>query len=78
MTTEPGEQSSSTSAVPATFASDGFLDDLDQRNIPPGCHLPLRTERELKKEGNDWYAVFKPRVKRVLDVNLMIHERLVC
>jgi general transcriptional corepressor TUP1 len=35
---------------------------------------------ELMKEGNDWFAVFNPQVKRVLDVSLMhtlVHERYV-
>jgi glucose repression regulatory protein TUP1 len=36
---------------------------------------------ELKKDGSDWFAVFNPKVKRVLDVNLvhtLIHESVVC
>lgn len=48
----------------------GFLDDLDPHNVPP----------ELKKEGSDWFAVFNPKVKRVLDVSLvhtLMHERYV-
>jgi general transcriptional corepressor TUP1 len=35
---------------------------------------------EFKKEGNDWFAIFNPKVKRVLDVTLvhtLMHERLV-
>ena len=45
-----------------------FFDELDPHNVPP----------ELKKEGSDWFAVFNPKVKRVLDVNLvhtLLHER---
>jgi glucose repression regulatory protein TUP1 len=48
----------------------GFPDDLDIHNYPP----------ELKKEGSDWFAIFNPKVKRVLDVSLvhtLMHERLV-
>jgi len=37
-----------------------FLDDLDLHNVPP----------ELREKGSDWFAVFNPKVKRVLDVNL--------
>jgi len=43
---------------------------MDINNIPP----------ELKKEGSDWFAIFNPKVKRVLDVSLvhtLMHERLV-
>lgn len=46
----------------------GFPDDLDPHNVPP----------ELKKEGSDWFAIFNPKVKRVLDVSLvhtLMHER---
>jgi len=44
------------------------LGDLDPSTLPPG----------LKKEGGDWFAVFNPEVKRVLDVSLvhtLAHER---
>lgn len=37
--------------------------------------------KELKKEGSDWLAIFNPKVKRVLDVNLvhtLMHESVVC
>lgn len=47
-----------------------FVDDIDIHTIPP----------EFKKDGPDWFAVFNPKVKRVLDVNLvhtLVHERLV-
>ena len=36
---------------------------------------------EYKKEGNDWFAILTPKVKRVLDVTLahsLMHERCVC
>jgi general transcriptional corepressor TUP1 len=45
-----------------------FLDDLDPLSVPP----------ELKKEGSDWFAIFNPKIKRALDVNLvhtLNHER---
>ena len=48
-----------------------FPEDLDIHTIPP----------EYKMEGSDWYAVFNPKVKRVLDVQLvhnLMHERCVC
>ena len=43
------------------------MDDLDPATLPP----------ELKKDGSDWWAVFNPNTKRVLDVSLkhsLIHE----
>lgn len=49
-------------------ASLANLSDLDPDDVP----------RELKKEGSDWLAIFNPKVKRVLDVNLvhtLMHER---
>jgi glucose repression regulatory protein TUP1 len=47
-----------------------FPDDLDPHNVAP----------EYKKEGSDWFAVFNPKVKKGLDVNLthtLMHERFV-
>ncbi|KZP33848.1 WD40 repeat-like protein [Athelia psychrophila] len=44
---------------------------MDPENVPP----------EMKKDGSDWSAVFNPKVKRVLDVNLvhtLMHESVVC
>jgi len=38
-----------------------FLDDFDIHSVPP----------EFKKEGSDWSAAFNPKVKKVLDVNLV-------
>ncbi|KIL56012.1 hypothetical protein M378DRAFT_51282, partial [Amanita muscaria Koide BX008] len=46
-------------------------DELDIHNVPP----------EYKREGTDWCAVFNPKVKRVLDVQLvhnLVHESVVC
>ena len=46
-----------------------FLDDLDPSTLPP----------EFKREGSDWFAVFNPKAKQVLDVSLvhtLVHERL--
>lgn len=56
--------------VPLGAGSGSFPDDLDPHNVPP----------ELKKEGSDWFAIFNPKVKRVLDVSLvhtLMHERYV-
>ena len=55
---------------PATPSASGgaFLDDINPETLPP----------DLKKEGPDWFAIFNPKVKRVLDVNLtntLNHER---
>lgn len=53
---------------PSMFSEAEFLDGIDPANCPP----------ELKKEGSDWFAVWNPKVKRVLDVNLvhtLSHER---
>jgi len=55
----------------ASQAPTPFPDDLDPHSLPP----------ELKKEGSDWFAVFNPKVKRVLDVSLvhtLVHESVVC
>ncbi|KAF8720188.1 hypothetical protein AX14_011213 [Amanita brunnescens Koide BX004] len=44
---------------------------MDIHHIPP----------EYKREGTDWYAIFNPKVKRVLDVQLvhnLPHEGVVC
>ncbi|KAH9024307.1 hypothetical protein EDB85DRAFT_276626 [Lactarius pseudohatsudake] len=38
-----------------------FLEELDPLSVPP----------ELKKEGRDWFAVFNPKIKRALDINLV-------
>ncbi|PBK61591.1 WD40 repeat-like protein [Armillaria solidipes] len=63
---------SSGSLMPTNTSGTGsFLDDIDPQNVP----------QELKKEGSDWFALFNPKVKRVLDVNLvhtLMHESVVC
>ncbi|KAH9172900.1 WD40-repeat-containing domain protein [Lactarius sanguifluus] len=38
-----------------------FLEELDPLSVPP----------ELKKEGRDWFAIFNPKIKRALDINLV-------
>ncbi|EST04978.1 WD40 repeat [Kalmanozyma brasiliensis GHG001] len=47
------------------------LSDMDPDEIP----------KDLKKEGADWLAIFNPKIKRTLDVNLVhtfLHESVVC
>ncbi|KAF2733493.1 transcriptional repressor rco-1 [Polyplosphaeria fusca] len=47
------------------------LADLEAESLPA----------EFKKEGNDWFAVFNPRTRRVLDVDLihnLPHQSVVC
>ncbi|KDN45299.1 WD40 repeat-like protein [Tilletiaria anomala UBC 951] len=64
-----GEQAAA--AVVAGNASLANLSDLDPDEVP----------KDLKKEGSDWLAIFNPKVKRVLDVNLvhtLMHESVVC
>ena len=42
---------------------------------------PDRLRPDQKREGQDWFAVFNPRVPRVLDVELihnLQHESVVC
>jgi general transcriptional corepressor TUP1 len=58
-----------TAATPGATSS--FPEEFNVDNILP----------EFKKEGNDWFAIFNPKVERVLDVNLvhtLKHERCVC
>jgi glucose repression regulatory protein TUP1 len=70
----PGESSASSSALVHAGANpspSSFPDDIDLHNIPP----------DLKQDGSDWFAVFNPKVKRVLDVKLvhtLMHESVVC
>ncbi|KAK5169944.1 hypothetical protein LTR04_005512, partial [Oleoguttula sp. CCFEE 6159] len=48
-----------------------MLADLEVDQLPPN----------LKREGSDWFAIFNPRVRRVLDVNLvhnLPHSSVVC
>jgi len=47
------------------------LAELDPEQLPP----------QLKREGPDWYAVYNPNVRRVLDVGLVhnfVHSSVVC
>lgn len=69
---EPGPPSGSatdnTGLLAPISENSSFLDDLDPLSVPP----------ELKREGSDWFAIFNPKIKRVLDVNLvhtLHHER---
>ncbi|KAF2421256.1 WD40 repeat-like protein [Tothia fuscella] len=42
---------------------------------------PDTAPQHLKREGPDWYAVFNPRIRRLLDVDLvhnLIHTSVVC
>ncbi|KAF8320380.1 WD40 repeat-like protein [Clavulina sp. PMI_390] len=51
--------------------SDNPLADLEPDQVRP----------EHKKEGSDWWAIFNPRLPKVLDVNLSLtltHESVVC
>ncbi|KAF8248884.1 WD40 repeat-like protein [Wilcoxina mikolae CBS 423.85] len=59
------------SPVPALPAVGNNLADLDPERIPPS----------QKKEGSDWFALFNPRVPRLLDVDLvhtLDHHSVVC
>jgi glucose repression regulatory protein TUP1 len=47
------------------------LAELGPNDVPP----------QFKREGEDWFAIFNPRVRRQLDVDLMhtlVHESVVC
>ncbi|KAL0262109.1 general transcription repressor [Diplodia seriata] len=42
---------------------------------------PDHVDERFKREGGDWFAIFNPRVRRVLDVNLvhtLPHQSVVC
>ncbi len=42
---------------------------------------PDQMRSDQKREGNDWFAVFNPNVRRSLDVDLvhnLVHESVVC
>lgn len=42
---------------------------------------PDEMRSDQKREGSDWYAVFNPNVRRVLDIELVcniIHDSVVC
>ncbi|KAF8887066.1 hypothetical protein CPB85DRAFT_296688 [Mucidula mucida] len=60
-----------TSGMTRPVDTAGALTDIDLSNVPS----------ELKTEGTDWFVIFNPKVKRVLDVNLvhtLLHESVVC
>jgi general transcriptional corepressor TUP1 len=60
----------STDHASAISGPSSFPDDLDPHTVSP----------EFKKEGSDWFAVFNPKCKKGLDVNLthtLMHERCV-
>lgn len=45
---------------------------------PPDDLSLLSVPSEYRKEGSDWFAVFNPKVQKVLDINLvhnLIHAR---
>ncbi|KAF8961764.1 WD40-repeat-containing domain protein [Flammula alnicola] len=50
--------------------------------VPPVQELTLQSvPPECRKEGGDWYAVYNPKVKKALDINLVhtfVHETVVC
>jgi glucose repression regulatory protein TUP1 len=53
------------------LSQSNVLADLDIEQLP----------ESLKKEGSDWFAVFNPRARRVLDVDLihnLPHQSVVC
>lgn len=53
------------------LSQSNVLADLDVESLP----------ENFKKEGSDWYAVFNPRARRVLDVDLihnLPHQSVVC
>jgi glucose repression regulatory protein TUP1 len=57
--------------VNVPLSQSNTLADLDIEQLP----------ESLKKEGNDWFAVFNPRTRRVLDVDLihnLPHQSVVC
>lgn len=56
---------------PLPLAQTNTLADLDVEQLPA----------QFKREGDDWYAVFNPRARRVLDVDLihnLPHQSVVC
>jgi glucose repression regulatory protein TUP1 len=73
---QPAYAQDSTSSTSSTAAATGNatlanLSEMDPEEVP----------KDLKKEGSDWWAIFNPKVKRQLDVNLvhtLMHESVVC
>lgn len=61
----------SAAAQQSALVASNTLADLDIDQLPDN----------LKKEGSDWFAVFNPRTRRVLDVDLihnLPHQSVVC
>ena len=57
--------------VSVPLAQSNVLADLEVEQLPS----------QFKREGDDWYAVFNPRTRRVLDVDLihnLPHQSVVC
>ena len=71
VSSEPGAGSSlHAPPVPRSEPNGSSLHDTDMNALP----------RDLRKEGEGWFAVFNPNVNRVLDINLVhtfSHERCV-
>ncbi|PVI07608.1 WD40 repeat-like protein [Periconia macrospinosa] len=74
-TPPPHQQQHSALMAPAQavppLSQSNILSDLDVESLPDN----------LKKDGNDWFAVFNPRARRVLDVDLihnLPHQSVVC
>ncbi|KAF2866526.1 WD40-repeat-containing domain protein [Massariosphaeria phaeospora] len=72
--TPPPHHQQQNSLIPTNqvpLAQSNILADLDVEQLPDN----------LKKEGSDWFAVFNPRARRVLDVDLihnLPHQSVVC
>ncbi|KAF1915721.1 transcriptional repressor rco-1 [Ampelomyces quisqualis] len=71
-TPPPHHQQNALMAQPQIpMAQSNVLADLDIEQLP----------ENLKKEGSDWFAIFNPRARRVLDVDLihnLPHQSVVC
>lgn len=71
MQTTASSASARPASTPQPKTPPTMLSDLDPDTVP----------RELKKEGSDWFALWSPKVKKQLDVNLvhtLAHESVVC
>lgn len=65
------QQNALVASTQVPLAQSNVLADLDIEQLP----------ENLKKEGSDWFAVFNPRARRVLDVDLihnLPHQSVVC
>ena len=77
----PGNPPPSSPVEPSSTASSSIApsNPPNTGQFPDGLD-PLSVSPDMKKEGSDWFAVFNPKVKRVLDVSLvhtLMHERCV-